>query len=642
MILLQMSDLSGPAPVQGFDGYLSGFPLSEGIYVLARTWYATELPRPGCVWTHSLLLSTSALQTESIYALLRLFRRPAMSGGFEEYSKVLNEPNRVFSESLASVGDVGEAMKFLYADSKTHVCVMTESAAELESDFLAIWNQQWPTLRRRFTFTTGLLGSGPRLFDLQGIPWNNRRLFQDAPGFVILERGKPSANIDRWVANASKDATLSENGSPLRRFLWSFGGAFQDGRWAFRRLCETHRALSQSDLHARASTAYACISDLFNRSEESRSLKTAIFAEPEGPWAPDEVDALEVIARDGPLGVIEHTDAALRARADALSLSKHEDLVLRLVDQEDSQRVRVIVDAFYERCDVSAVVRLPVSAAVEVLKRRPDLARDPSVWQRSDDSASVVLQGLTTKGSFSDAIAYGLLGSENVRLLHDAENAGALEWVRGARAFVDDHIVRAQTEEFILGRLWNSQSELHTVLNSVRFGSFLKFAAAALDASRREAEAFPLHNVDLRSQLPCLHDRGADLQACAFLVVVALSRKDEISSRLASEAFSAVYLAAREQRLPWDLWRRVEPLLPWHLLEWDRCARLVEGMVGRFLEHGWSSQDFFGTFSTDEEFDRAVSVAITMRRSDYVQRLRHEAQRGKASRFQVQRLNQVD
>lgn len=49
-----MSDLSGPGVKPGVDGYLTGHPL-EGVgkYVLARTWAAPEMPRPGCVWTHS-------------------------------------------------------------------------------------------------------------------------------------------------------------------------------------------------------------------------------------------------------------------------------------------------------------------------------------------------------------------------------------------------------------------------------------------------------------------------------------------------------------------------------------------------------------------------------------------------------------
>jgi hypothetical protein len=77
--MLMMSDASGPAAVIGDDGYLTGYPLSEsGYYAFARTWPAPEMPRPGCVWTHTILLEFSdipALQSAS--GLLGLFRRPS-------------------------------------------------------------------------------------------------------------------------------------------------------------------------------------------------------------------------------------------------------------------------------------------------------------------------------------------------------------------------------------------------------------------------------------------------------------------------------------------------------------------------------------------------------------------------------------
>src|SRR5712692_7263106 len=60
--MLIMSDVSGSGAVIDKAGYLTGYPLPEsGMYALARTWPATELPRPGCVWTHTLLIDFSDL-----------------------------------------------------------------------------------------------------------------------------------------------------------------------------------------------------------------------------------------------------------------------------------------------------------------------------------------------------------------------------------------------------------------------------------------------------------------------------------------------------------------------------------------------------------------------------------------------------
>lgn len=76
-ILGPLSDLSGPAVSKGFDGYLTGHILpTENFYALSKTWYAPEMPRLGCVWTHTLLLDCSSSVDIDQLDLESLFQRP--------------------------------------------------------------------------------------------------------------------------------------------------------------------------------------------------------------------------------------------------------------------------------------------------------------------------------------------------------------------------------------------------------------------------------------------------------------------------------------------------------------------------------------------------------------------------------------
>lgn len=55
--LLVMSDVSGSNLRASDESYLTGYPLPDSrFYAIARTWSAPEKSRPGCVWTHTLLL----------------------------------------------------------------------------------------------------------------------------------------------------------------------------------------------------------------------------------------------------------------------------------------------------------------------------------------------------------------------------------------------------------------------------------------------------------------------------------------------------------------------------------------------------------------------------------------------------------
>ena len=75
--LLVMSDVSGPNAQIVSDGYLTGYPLLDcGLYALARTWPAPEMPRPGCVWTHTLLIDFADLAIIDSVTLIGSFRRP--------------------------------------------------------------------------------------------------------------------------------------------------------------------------------------------------------------------------------------------------------------------------------------------------------------------------------------------------------------------------------------------------------------------------------------------------------------------------------------------------------------------------------------------------------------------------------------
>ena len=76
--ILTLSDASGSTSSIETTGYLTGYPLPEaGLYAFAKTWPAPEMPRPGCVWTHTLLIDFADLATiADLAGLVAAFRQP--------------------------------------------------------------------------------------------------------------------------------------------------------------------------------------------------------------------------------------------------------------------------------------------------------------------------------------------------------------------------------------------------------------------------------------------------------------------------------------------------------------------------------------------------------------------------------------
>src|SRR3569832_531741 len=164
--MLMMSDLSGPGARDGFETYLTGYPLPEaGMYAFARTWYAAEMPRPGCVWTHTLLLREETLHAlKRPSDLLPHFKRPTSGQSFDGYNESLLiscEFPRVENSGAETASALLEA---LYGCPGQTVAAGASNSSEWEWSVLAVWNQQWPELRRSFRFCTGCLA--PRLVAL--------------------------------------------------------------------------------------------------------------------------------------------------------------------------------------------------------------------------------------------------------------------------------------------------------------------------------------------------------------------------------------------------------------------------------------------------------------------------------------------
>lgn len=73
-----LSDWTGFRNELGEDSYMTFYPLSNGEkYAFAKTWYADEMERPGCVWTHTLIVDFKDMDRNFDFRVLNdYFRRP--------------------------------------------------------------------------------------------------------------------------------------------------------------------------------------------------------------------------------------------------------------------------------------------------------------------------------------------------------------------------------------------------------------------------------------------------------------------------------------------------------------------------------------------------------------------------------------
>jgi hypothetical protein len=263
------SDVVPGARFTGSDGYWTGFPVPRlARYGLMRTWPAPEMPRPGCVWTHLLLVDLSVFEVVDNLSFFEiLMRRPAGLDDRIGYALplVVPLPGALPTSSTLRRHDrsrIIEILEVLYGGLEGPVDVTRPG--ELDDLVLALWSQQWPRLRRNFRFqtaaATGTEGANKR-FDLQ----------------LRIARvpSRSTSNLDdedaEWLAVAVRDIEGNSN-HRFRRFLRRYGQDVNRQRGSFQPLAQLF-AITESALGTSSRDVLWSVTRWFPDLDDASTLK---------------------------------------------------------------------------------------------------------------------------------------------------------------------------------------------------------------------------------------------------------------------------------------------------------------------------------------------------------------------------------
>lgn len=253
-LMLVMSDVSGPGIAPLGIPYLTGYPLVEsGLYALARTWPAPEMSRPGCVWTHTLLVGFADLAAmASPASLAELFKRPSSVDLLTPYAAdiglLANDPISTPPLSSEALMWFAKFASGLYEHPDAQVWARRTEGQAVDDAVLRLWDQQWPRLKRTFRFCT--LTSRDR--SQEGVPFDLQlRPSSDSSShlrFTSSHEGVEAASAvpSPWLNDLLADAQ-APNSSTLRQFLRKLGADMLGGREAMRPFCDLHAALATGD-----------------------------------------------------------------------------------------------------------------------------------------------------------------------------------------------------------------------------------------------------------------------------------------------------------------------------------------------------------------------------------------------------------
>jgi len=611
--ILILSDLSGPGGGDQFEPYLTGYPVeSAGCYALARTWPAPEMDRPGCVWTHTLLIGMDLVANlEYPEILLSLFRRPNPETGFAEFLEAVPLPSTC--ELGGGVDEVlgAELIRALYSSASPYTVLPVERYSVAEPPFLSIWRLQWARLRQCFTFCTGV--RSPRTlegltFHLQAaLPRDVRRFDRGLIPPTVIE---PSIGreYEEWV-RVAVTAYIGLNTS-LLGFICRVGRHLPGDSTLFRPVVQAFTLLNRDsevdvvdELISFTAMEYP---EPGSGSEYKRALlgyNLAGLSEPE---------LIRGLATTECHQAYDANILGIRARAAALWSSEEKAwrlLVQLLTGSHNPLGEQAILGltSGMPPTLLSTALDAPREVLTGIITRNPRLASSGHLWNSpaNQSRASQALASCREQvAPESDAIIRTALESKAdpayptlIDVFGPTSVASVLNWLdqdpqrqippgwRTALAgqslemlgWLQSRNVRPETAHFVI-----------TNLN-------LEMALAS-----------PLLPAALVRHLESTDDTSIVLAARVLQAALSMSSPGAVD--LASATLDIVYHAAAVSRLPEGAWYGLSPLLPesywWQ--GWDRCERLRKGIAEKFRTEEWPAPQLIGITQDDALFGAIV------------------------------------
>jgi hypothetical protein len=616
-MMLTMSDMSGHSMVKGYEDYITGYQIKElNMYALGKTWYAPEMDRPGCVWTHTILFNFQDLiRLNTVNQILNLFKRPSENLDLEFYNSTIEMHYQNDSWNINVIPSI-EFLKYIileiYEKPFTPLLILEKEKDKHEDLILHLWLQQWPRLRRNFSFCTGAIS--PRLInnkvlDLQVTPIKKDNISKNIIEVNILDPSKFESKIyESWVELAAKDLLSPSN---LREFFVNYGADLKPDRSSFKPLIEIFSLFHNNE----AITSKQLIDTVgakFPNANEALNLKTNVLNRSinhrnvEFPLE----EFLVSLSTTEFYQSYTINKTLLDNYANCLcdyGTQKTLDLLMTLLDNDLNvigvELFRIISNLIVENNDL-IFNREYRKLLLVFLHINPELSYSKEFWKvnlaEQEEILSLLLKINKDRNIDWNKIIKIVI-EENI----DVDFGVILNEVNGVIDFILSSLNNYSNYSINSGlvtMLKNNTTDVIYWLNNNRVvnDNLLQVFLNILNPNSNSISKYGSklwYDILINSVNKDVYNI---IQLKAFCVSVSLNNKD--SFELLSKSASSVYWALKNNELDYQSWRYIEihtkPLFFWN--DWDKSKKLLSAIVDKFKEENWPTKYYGKLFSHKE------------------------------------------
>lgn len=635
--ILILSDLSGPMFVDGFKKYLTGYPIyGEELYAIAKTWYADEMERAGCVWTHTLLIKCEDLENiDDLNLLLKYYKRPIDLTNRESYEKpiVLDRSSNSLRDDFRPTNNLfylltKNIIRYLYdSNNPVPVLVPSENSSKYENIVLNIWSQQWYSLRKTFQFCTGSISNrkyNNKTFDLQIVPTKNIRQIKRDTEYakIIYDENVETLNSEyhTWINIAVEDIYASHN-QDFGKFLKYAGKDLPGHRRLYSDLADIYAFANC--IESGDKSLQQLLEKIFSYFPDPSTGKyvkeKAVGDNPEGGRLIKPVSEFILLkelsfTKYSQMFDLEQLNIRSRAiRAWKNNKQNIKELLLRLIRTDVNPIGEEILKGIAEIISGDQLLEFTIDypeLLYTFIMHNPSLADYPALWLSSHINQLELIDHLSNLSMISDneksKITNSILSSGNDNLIDslyklwgDSILEPILFWI--------DNSDSINTDSIKPGLLKVIKDCPRKSLEWLSYQKKFDLETAAIIASELNPHGEVVKEHGTKIWLNVLElikkstPEGVRERFAKFLLPFGLNNSGDRAYELVIFSFPIIHRALAKSKLDYDSWKtldRMLPKLPWYR-SWDKCERLRRGVVDRFKKFNWPLEDFSKVYNNE-------------------------------------------
>ncbi len=589
-----LSDWSEYVGVDGMRDYITAYLLDESpYYVVAKTWYADEMRRPGCVWTHSLLIHKDDLfKITDFCNLLYLFEMP-LTENYENYStpRSFVEDAKEVETKLSEISEnrVAEIYESLLSSSPSFILseFPTQQSQEL---LLTLLNYVPVELLKNKSICSGT--AAPRAYDGKYLSLQFVTHDGNAVKYMINKTTEPwSQLVGVSVVNHRPQVA-----SLIRHYQDELGDSVEKLSGFLNVVVLINRTCKDDEEKQKVLLEITnTLSETFPAKEDGKVFKSAVFQPSLARDLGGEENFLYTIST---VDVASFTKGQVdyEKRLRELTSTQFLELLKRLYNSEELNEwgVETVneVAQYISYAEIAGLRQTDKTLFQTIISSSPELLNQ-IVWS---DFSGEELQSTLSVFSDRDMVNSFKHWKELLKTMLENKVPVATELARMAfsheKDCVGEYLTYLNSESHLSQRSVSIELEHYpaAVLDWLSTVNSFNFDVAYVLVNSIDEVSSLVKNRGSKIWLPfhnALNDNDP-IQFYIYLYRLSFNWQNKEALMYLRKAFYPIHELLAQEKLEYSSWYRIEPYTEhlFFLQNWDKCKRMRKMVIRRLKEAG--------------------------------------------------------